>query len=270
MQKISSYLYPNRINIVADVAVFPVRYKIVYQNRVKIYQGVDNILTLDVKNSDQKRIDITDMTLKMSVMDANGKGFLEADVTPTATTGLATVNITEDDLINIDPQFLTFSIYRENDDGTKTIFYADTQFGAMGNMELLGNAINTDTPQRYITRFNPTTYTNPNPQYTIWYSDAVEIRKPNYLEAAGADSFQLDIAFSNLEGTVVIEYTTEAVVGANIAWTTLESLSVVPATTSLTLTYTNPAYTRDANWLRIHYQPITGNTGKIDKATITL
>jgi len=271
MQKISSYLYPNRINVVADVAIFPVRYKIVYQNRIKIYQGVDNILTIDVKNSDQKRIDISSMDMKMVVQDANGKEFLTTDLTPSGTTtGLATVTITEDNLTNIEPQFLKFSIYRLNDDGSKTIFYADTQFGAIGNMELIGNAVNTDTPPRFITRFNPITYINPMPQYTIYYSDAVEIRKPNYLEAAAADSFQIDIDFDGLDGTVIIEYTDEAVVGANINWTTLDTLNVVPATTNLSLTYSNPDYNRDANWLRIHYQPITGNTGKIDKATIRL
>jgi len=72
MQKISSYLYPNRINVVADLALFSTRWNIVYQNRVKIYQGVDNVLTIDVKNSDQKRIDISEMDLHMIVTDTNG------------------------------------------------------------------------------------------------------------------------------------------------------------------------------------------------------
>ncbi len=270
MQKISSYLYPNRINVVADVAVFPVRWNIVYQNRIKIYQGVDNVLTIDVKNSDQKRIDISEMTLKMSVKDVNNKEFLTVDLVPTATKGLALATIVEDDLVNLDPQFLTFSIYKLNEDDTKTILYADTQFGAMGKMELIGNAVTTDTPPRYITRFNEITYINPQPQYSIFYSDAVEIRQPNYLSAVVQDSFDLDIELSGLEGTVTIEYTTEAVVSANIDWTTLETINVTPSTTSLSLTYSNPVYNRDANWLRIHYQPVLGNTGKIDKATVRL
>ncbi len=270
MQKISSYLYPNRINVVADVAVFPVRWNIVYQNRIKIYQGVSNVLTIDVKNSDQKRIDISEMTLKMSVKDVNNKEFLTVDLVPTGTTGLALATIVEEDLVNLDPQFLTFSIYRLNEDDTKTILYADTQFGAIGNMELVGNAITTDTPPRYITRFNEITYIDPQPQYSIFYSDAVEIRQPNYLSAVVQDSFDLDIELSGLEGTVTIEYTTEAVVAANIKWTTLETINVTPSTTSLSLTYINPLYSRDANWLRIQYQPVTGNTGKIDKATVRL
>jgi hypothetical protein len=275
MQKISSYLYPNRINVVADVAVFPVRYKIVYQNRIKIYQGVDNILTIDIKNSDQKRIDLDtllgeDESLKMSVQDVLGKEFLVADVTPSATKGLATVNIQESDLSNLDPQFLNFTVYKINADESKTVFYADTQFGVKGNMELIGNAMGTDTAPRYITRFAPITATDPNPNITTYYSDAVEIRQPNYLDEAINDSVDLDFTFKGLDATITVEYTNEVIVGANIPWTTLETFTVTPATTAVTKTYTNPEYTRDANWLRVRYIRTTNNTGNIDKVVIKL
>jgi len=53
MQKISSYLYSNRIQLMADVIVldsaYPVEWKIVYQRPIKIYKGVDNVIELDVK-----------------------------------------------------------------------------------------------------------------------------------------------------------------------------------------------------------------------------
>jgi hypothetical protein len=275
MQKISSYLYPNRINVVADVAVFPVRYKIVYQNRIKIYQGVDNVLTFDVKNSDQKRIDLDSLlgvneTLKISVQDVLGKEFLVTDVIPSATKGLATVNIQESDLVNLDPQFLNFTIYKINADQSKTVFYADTQFGVKGNMELIGNALGIDTAPRYITRFGPITATDPKPNITTFYSDAVEIRQPNYLEAAVNDSVDLDFTFNGLDASITVEYTDEVVVGANIPWTTLETFAVTPATTSVTKTYENPEYNRDANWLRVRYVRTTNNTGNIDKITIRL
>jgi hypothetical protein len=275
MQKISSYLYPNRINVVADVAVFPVRYKIVYQNRIKIYQGVDNVLTIDIKNSDQKRIDLdgllgVDESLKMSIQDVLGKEFLVADVTPSATKGLATVSIQKTDLDDLDPQFLNFTIYKINADDSKTVFYADTQFGVKGNMELMGNALNTPTAPRYITRFAPITVTDPQPNITTYYSDAVEIRQPNYLDVATNDSVDLDFIFKGLDATITVEYTDEVVIGANIPWTTLETFAVTTATTSVTKTYENPEYNRDANWLRVRYIRTTNNTGSIDKVVIRL
>jgi hypothetical protein len=271
MQKISSYLYPNRINVVADVALFPVRWNIVYQNRVKIYQGVDNVLTLDVKNSDQKRIDISEMTLKMSVTDTLGRDLLTTDVTPGVTTGLATVTIAEDDLVNVTPQFLNFTIYRENEDATKTVLYADTQFGAKGNIELIGSVLATGTPPRYITRFNPITDTTTSPPWNpIYYSDAVEVRQPNLLKAAEDDSIELTFNFVSLAGTVTIQYTKDDVISTATKWVELEVFSVTTSTSTLVKTYTNPEYRRDMAWFRVKYLLNTGNTGTLDKVTVLL
>ena len=275
MQKISSYLYPNRINIVADVTLFPVRWNIVYQNRIKLYQGVDNVLTLDVKNSDQKRIDLDELlgvgeSIRMSIQDVLGKEFLVATVTPSATKGLATVNIQETDLVNLDPQFLNFTIYKINSDASKTVFYADTQFGVKGNMELVGSAVGTGTEPRYITRFAPITVTDPQPTVITYYSDSVEIRQPNYLDSAVNDSVDLDFIFAGLAASITVEYTEDTVVSSNTLWTTLETFAVTTATTAITKTYDNPEYNRDANWLRVKYVRTTNNAGNIDKITIRL
>jgi hypothetical protein len=270
MQKISSYLYPNRIVVVADVTLFPVRWSIVYQNRIKLYQGVDNVLTLDVKNSDQKRIDISEMTLKMIVTDVFGRELLTADVTPSVTTGLATVNISQSDLTNITPQFLNFSIYRENEDLSKTVLYADTQFGAVGKMELVDTVMPKLTPPRYITRFAPITNTYDNPYTTIFYSDAVEVRKPNFLQAEVDETVELTVANAGLSGTVTIQYTTEDVVSTGTTWSDMETFSIVPSTASLSKVYTYPDYNREISWMRIKYERATDNTGNLDKVTVIL
>jgi hypothetical protein len=136
MQKISSYLYSNRIQLIADVtaldATYPVEWKIVYQRPVKIYKGVDNVIELDVKNADQKRIDIFGKTIKFVVMDQTDKEINtytatvldDGSTTPTLK-GLAKVTIAEDDLTALDPQYLKFSVYMLNSDTTKTLMYGD-------------------------------------------------------------------------------------------------------------------------------------------------
>jgi hypothetical protein len=74
MQKIQSYLYPNRQIILADLAGFTVENTVVYAKTVKIYQGVDNVLQFDIQNADQKRLDLTTLTnLQMNVFDQSGK-----------------------------------------------------------------------------------------------------------------------------------------------------------------------------------------------------
>lgn len=274
MQKISSYLYPNRINVVADVALFPVRWNIVYQNRVKIYQGVDNVLTIDVKNSEQKRIDISDMDLRMIVTDTNGQLVSEIELIPRETQGLATATISEEDLVNLTPQFLQFSIYRINQDNSKTVLYADTQFGAKGNMELVGTVMNVDVPPRYITNFIP--ITDPAviglPPFVIrYYSDAVEINQPNFIASSATDSVDFLFKFSGLEGEVVVQFTKDPVITSATNWTTVETFSVTPSTSTQTQTYDSQSgYNRELTWARVYYTPVRNNTGKIDRVTITL
>ena len=274
MQKISSYLYPNRINVVADVALFPVRWNIVYQNRVKIYQGVDNVLTIDVKNSDQKRIDISEMDLRMIVTDVNGLLVSDVAVTPGATKGLALATIAETDLVNLTPQFLQFSIYRVNEDQTKTVLYADTQFGAKGNMELVGTIMDVATPARYITRFAP--ITDPAvlglPPYIIrYYSDAVEITQPNLVQASAEDAVDLAFSLLGLEGEIVVQFTKDPVISSATSWTTVDTFTVTSSTTNVSKSYTaNSGYSRELTWARVYYTPVNNNTGKIDRVEITL
>jgi len=74
MQKVQSYLYPNRVILLADVAGFTVENKVVYARNVKIYRGVDNVIEFDIQNADQKRIDLTTLSnIEVNVMDSGGK-----------------------------------------------------------------------------------------------------------------------------------------------------------------------------------------------------
>ena len=156
MQKISSYLYPNRIELLADLAGFTTEYTNVYQKTVKIYKGVDNVLEFDIKNADQKRIElsttpsITDITLNL--MDASGYSVGTYTVTPTATKGIATVTIPQADVADIRHQFLKYSVTATK--GTANIpLYADSRFGAIGTIELVGSAVPVPHSQRVYTSF---------------------------------------------------------------------------------------------------------------------
>lgn len=271
MQKISSYLYPNRINVIADLAAFPVRWNIVYQNRIKIYQGVDNVLTVDVKNAEQKRIDISNMNLEMCVMDVNGQLLTAVPLVNMQTQGLATATVAATELVHLSPQFLKFTIYKINNDNTKTLLYADTQFGALGNMELVGSAVPVESEPRYITRWldsmNDRIHT---PWITTWYSDAVEIKKPNFLTSATLDRLDFEFAFRGLAATVTVQFTKDPIVGAGITWVDVDTFTVDPQTANLTRTYTNGTYNREWTWARVNYVRATNNTGKIDKITVQL
>lgn len=147
MQKISSYLYPNRIELLADLAGFTTEYTNVYQRNVKIYQGVDNVIEFDIKNADQKRIEILTnpviTQLEMNIMDAAGNELPNSPyaITPHATAkGIGTITIPLGDLNELTQQFLRYSVTGLKD-GNTILLYADSKFGAVGTIELVGNAM---------------------------------------------------------------------------------------------------------------------------------
>jgi len=224
MQKISSYLYSNRVQLIADVvaldAAYPVEWKIVYQRPVKIYKGVDNVITLDVKNADQKRINIFGKTIRVVVMDQAEKEIntytatvLDDGSTVDSLTGVATVTISESDLVNLQPQFLKFSVYMVNSDTTKTLLYGDSKYGGHGTIELLGGIMPKARPvQTYDDFQQSTNYQGQavSERIVTYYSSAIPVK---FYEAEATTSVTVEVSLTNFVGTVSVEATKSPVMG---------------------------------------------------------
>jgi hypothetical protein len=272
MQKISSYLYPIRINVIADVTLFPTRWNIVYQNKIKIYKGVNNVITLDIKNADQKRIDISEMQLSMSITDVAGQHIYTADAVASNIQGLAVVTVPSSEISHLDAQFLSYTVYNTGENDVKNLLYTDSYFGAVGSMELVGSAVAVETAARYITRFTTTSDNRLGAGSEIIYynSDAVEIRQPNFITTPDLESVEFEILFNSLAAEVTIQFTRDTVISNGTNWTDIEKFSVVASTTSVSKVYSVPAYNREYSWARIVYVRASNNTGNIDKAIIRL
>jgi len=218
MQKISQYLYPNRIELLADVATFNVEFTNVYQRNLKIYKGIDNLIEFDIKNADQKRIDLTALTnLRMNVMDASGKKLPNSPytVTPAAnqtTTGkgLATVTIPDTDLASLSPQYLKYSVTCLKN-GADTILYADTRFGAVGVLELVGDAVPTVRGSREFTDFTAEIDLSGIPTYR---SSAIPV---TYYEAIPTASHSFAVNMSGFTGSIWLQATKQSTLNAE-AW----------------------------------------------------
>jgi hypothetical protein len=267
MQKISSYLYSNRIQAVVNLAASPLEWRIVYQRKFKIYQGLDNVLELDIKNAEQKRIDITTYTMKFVIMDQLNQEVYAGDVdTETGIKGIGIMSIPASALDSITPQFLKYTVYILNDDTTKTPVYGDTQFGVTGTMDLLGGAMPTGLPDAIINTF---TYEidvrDPTWATRNYHSEAVEINPVN--DGVGPGEVELEFLFSSLAANVTVQTTKDGVVSTATTWTNVETFNVTSATTTVTKTYPTNA---DTNWLRITYIAQANATGKIDKVTARL
>jgi len=206
MQKIISYLYPNRIILLADLAGFNVENRVVYARTVKIFNGIDNTLQFDIQNADQKRIDLTTLSLiEMNVMDASGNALPNSPYTVTSTSvfGVGASTIPKEDLWCLHPQYLRYSVTAVNSSGQDVLLYTDTQFGAVGTLELVGNALPVTRPPRTFNTFTAEIDIN---GYPINHSSAIPCK---FYEAVKTTSLNFSIQVTAFIGTIWIEATTD-------------------------------------------------------------
>jgi len=273
MQKISTYLYPNRIELLADLAGFTVEYTNVYQRNVKIYHGIDNTLEFDIKNADQKRIDLSTLSnIQLNIMDASGQALPNSPYTVTPTLpqttykGLASVTIPQDDLADLDHQFLTYSVSAIKS-GNEVLLYGDTRFGAVGKMELVGDAMPVIRDEQVVTSFyKDLQYGTSMVEY--FHCSAIPLR---FYEAVPTTVASIDFRFDALVGTVLVEATKDASISSEtftLRGTILETFTVNSTTTNLLKTYTDIG---DYTYIRISYSRTNplATTGTITKVTVS-
>lgn len=174
MQLIPRYLVKNKIDIIANVAGFIVEYRPVYKRQVQIYKGIDNIVEFRLLNADQKPINTQGYTPKFVAFDENKNLVVEHNGTvlddgSTATKGLFTVTITENDLLNVKSQFLSYNIYLVDANSDNILTYTDTHFGNDGIMKISSNAFPGPKQSKRISNF--TISTDDSGEY---YSDAID------------------------------------------------------------------------------------------------
>jgi hypothetical protein len=215
MQKISTYLYKNRYQLVADLAGFLTEYKIVYQRQIKVYKGIDNTIEFDVKNADQKRIDLSTLdedSIQMNVMDHNGYAlpnspYLITPLDQETLKGIASVTIPAEDIADIDDQFLTFSVSAAQD-SVPVLLYGDTKFGAAGVIELIGTAFPIVRGiETYDDFYGLGTFDNKSISYS---SSSVHLK---YRQAVKPNHVHIIITCTDFIGEIWVEATKDEVVG---------------------------------------------------------
>jgi hypothetical protein len=204
MQKISSYLYPNRVELLADLAGFSVEFTNVYQRNIKIYNGIDNTIEFDIKNADQKRIDLTTISqIEMNVMDASGYALPNSPyvITPTLIKGIGTTIIPQEDLVDLTEQYLKYSVSAIKN-GNDVMLYANSKFGAVGTIELVGDAMPVIRNERIYKSFTAEIDLQGNP---IYHSSAIPA---TFYEAVTTPTMTFAIQVTGFVGTIWIDATT--------------------------------------------------------------
>jgi hypothetical protein len=218
MQKVLSYLYPNRIQILADLAGFTVEYTNVYQRNVKIYRGIDNTIEFDIKNADQKRVDLTAFSsIIMNLMDASGNALPHSPytVTPSGTlVGIGSTVIPAADLASLNSQYLQYSLLATNaaSPHAHVPLYCDSKFGAVGTIELDGSAMPITKAPRVYSNFTGEVDIQGIP---IWHSSAIPCK---FYEAVATSTLNFSIKVTGFIGSIWLEATTSMTPNLEAFW----------------------------------------------------
>lgn len=137
MQKIQLYLLPNRIKLVVDQASTTTEFRQVYTRKVKIYKGATNTIEFDVRNDDQRRVDVVGSTLSVAFLDTDHKKLFETTAEAViGKHGIMRAQIPADDLQDFNPQPLRAAALLTKD-SEQLMAYADDQYGLLFEAELL-------------------------------------------------------------------------------------------------------------------------------------
>lgn len=146
MQNLPIYLYSNTLDVILDLDVTTRGVnQVMYQRDLKIQKGIKNNVRIQFKNSDQKRIHISNTaTYVFSMFDAvNQRLILEKNlaVVDDGSTlnlrGVAELTLTESDTIDLDKSSYQYAVtYRDPADGTSLPAYVNTYYGMAGTVTL--------------------------------------------------------------------------------------------------------------------------------------
>lgn len=261
MQKISTYLYPNRVFVLLELGSSITEWRIVYQRTIKIYRGLDNIIEFDVKNAQQRRIDLAGMNIICSIYTHTDDEIFTGSLDLSSTKGLATLTIPSANLDYLTPQYLKYTLYLD-DGSTNRPLYVDTAFDAVGQIEVLDSSFSKTVPPLIIDSFNAQRATPPLPE--IFYSESVEVfRKNSYNNNT---QLNLDFRNINLHADITVQVTTDALVRNETVWKDLETFTIQPTTNRVEKTYNEISdYSNNISWLRIKYTRLDSNTGSLDR-----
>lgn len=268
MQSISVYLYPNLVEVFtnAQAAFLTERYRRVYNRNVKIFRGVDNRIDLQIKNSDQRRAEVSAASVVVFnlVNRDNQKIVAQKDCAAvSSSTGKFFVVLTEDELIDIEPGFYQFSVVLEtrsdNGDNTYSVterspLFVDTQYDALATIEILNSLSGEPTTSKIIKEFSKSITLQLE---TDFFTSGIIDAQPQFGTPQTLHTFQM--YFYEYVGEVVIQGSLSD--GGNPR--TWADLVTIPITDDIDTDFVN--ITGKYNWFRFRHTPDAANTGTFDK-----
>ena len=249
MQLLPRYLVKNTTTVVADMAGFITEYRPVYNKQLQLYKGIDNVLEFRLLNADQKPVDITSYTPKFVAFDESNQMIFEKDATilddgSTITRGKFKVTVTENELLNVKQQYLSYNIYMQEADGDKVLTYSHSNFD--NDATIFVNARTFPGPQ---TSYSVTQFEQESVGVDAWYSETVDAQPAiNGNEALHTAA----VYTASYTGDVVVQATldnqvTESTQWADVATLTLKGTEIRPTPVNFNGVFSHLRFKATAN-----------------------
>ena len=258
MQNLPIYLYPNTLDVILDMdATTRGVNQVMYQRDLKIQKGIKNQVRVQFKNSDQKKVSISNtQTVVFSMFDAiNQRLLLEKDLTildagTTATRGTALLTLNESDTIDLDRTSYQYTVKLLDTDGSYTPAYSNTYYDVAGTLHLKNDSYPVLKDSVSITSFNPE-WDVPSNLYH-YYSGNV-YANPEYNGNTALHTAA--IYMSAFKGTIYVEATLDNTPGSSGNYSIVETLTY-NGFTGIDYVNFNGVY----SYVRFRYVPAKGPT----------
>ena len=188
-----------------------------YQRQIKIYKNIDNKLQFRILNADQKPLSISGYAVKFNAFDENKSLIISHDATAVvgddsaATRGLCTVTISENDLLNVDDQYLSYNVHLVDSNSDNTITYSDSFFGNNGTIQVISGALPGPRDS-----YNFTQFQQEGVNSTTFYSESKTAEPAiNGNEALHSAAIYTSSAYI---GDVVVQATLDSTVTESTLW----------------------------------------------------
>lgn len=259
------YLYPIRLDLYTNYipsdgstsdTFSSERYRKVYNRNLKIYKGADTRIDIQLRNTDQKPLSYSDTYLVFQLTATEqGELIFRKDLDDVdSARGTARLTLTDADLIDIENGFYRYSFVQErrfytNDNYRVTsrhAVYFDAQYGAFGNLEIVGDVIGDPDPSLVVDSFsyiNPFSVGSATPKYYI--SSLIDARP--YLHT-GNKIHTFQFYTTNYTGAVTIEGSIDKDSDPK-NWSALKTIDVLDSN----ITYEN--IVGKYNWFRVKHIP---------------
>jgi hypothetical protein len=218
MSLIPRYLVSNRTLLITKELGLTTEYAHVYQKNLSVYKGIDNALDFQILNQDQKSVSLAGQTPVFVAFDENDNLIIEHHgVIVNSNKGLFRFTVTENDLINIKQQYITYNIFLKDSSNTKTLTYANSHYEATGTIFISSRTFPGPRATYIISQFQSTGVDS-----EVFVSESVTAEPA----LNGNEALHTAVIYTeNFVGTVTLQATLENQITGTTKWADVDSIA---------------------------------------------